>query len=83
VAAASFDHQALLELSAMRMPFGRYAGWLLLDLPEPYIVWLAGQGFPEDKLGGMLRSIYEIKVNGLEYLFESLRGNACNFNPNP
>ena len=68
-----FDHQKLLDLAAARMPFGKYAGQLLIDLPEPYVVWFAGQGFPEGPLGDMLRSIYDIKVNGLEYLFEPLR----------
>ncbi|BCR05660.1 hypothetical protein DESUT3_27290 [Desulfuromonas versatilis] len=68
-----FDHQALLELAATRMPFGKYAGRLLIDLPEPYVVWFAGQGFPEGKLGRMLQTVYEIKVNGLEFLFEPLR----------
>jgi hypothetical protein len=67
------DHQALLELAAMRMPFGKYAGRRLIDLPEPYVVWFARQGFPEGKLGDMLRTVYDIKVNGLEYLFEPLR----------
>lgn len=55
------------------MPYGRYAGWLLVDLPEPYVVWMAGQGFPAGKLGRQLQEIYEIKRNGLEYLFEPLR----------
>jgi uncharacterized protein (DUF3820 family) len=55
------------------MPFGKYRGRLLIDLPEPYVVWFARQGFPEGKLGRMLRIVYEIKVNGLEYLFEPLR----------
>ena len=64
---------ALLELAAARMPFGRYAGTRLIDLPEPYVVWFAQQGFPEGKLGAQLRAVYEIKVNGLEYLFEPLR----------
>jgi len=68
-----YDHRQLLELAAMRMPFGRYAGRRLIDLPEPYVVWFARQGFPEGKLGEMLRSVYEIKVNGLEYLFAPLR----------
>ena len=67
-----FDHSKLLELAAMRMPFGKYRGRLLVDLPEPYVVWFAGQGFPPGKLGDMLRTVYEIKVNGLEYLFEKL-----------
>ena len=67
------DPDELLSLAAMRMPFGKYQGRLLIDLPEPYVVWLANQGFPEGKLGMMLQAVYEIKANGLEYLFEPLR----------
>lgn len=66
-------HEKLLELAQMRMPFGKYSGWLLIDLPEPYVVWFSQQGFPKGKLGEMLQTIYEIKVNGLEYLFDPLR----------
>ena len=69
----SFDPNDLLELARTRMPFGKYAGRLLIDLPEPYVVWLAGKGFPKGKLGGMLSTIHEIKVNGLEFLFDPLR----------
>lgn len=67
------DNRNLLELARMRMPFGRYAGRLLIDLPESYVVWFAQEGFPKGKLGDMLRTVYEIKVNGLEYLFDPLR----------
>jgi uncharacterized protein (DUF3820 family) len=67
-----FDHAKLLELAATRMPFGKYKGRKLVDLPEPYVVWFAGQGFPPGKLGEMLQTVYEIKVNGLEYLFDKL-----------
>jgi uncharacterized protein (DUF3820 family) len=69
----SGDPSDLLALAAMRMPFGKYKGRLLIDLPEPYVVWFANKGFPEGKLGMMLRTVYEIKVNGLEYLFTPLR----------
>lgn len=69
---APFDHAKLLELSAMRMPFGKYKGRRLVDLPERYVVWFAQEGFPQGKLGDMLRTVYEIKVNGLEYLFKNL-----------
>jgi hypothetical protein len=72
--AVCVDYEALRELACMRMPYGRYSGRLLIDLPEPYVVWFSRQGFPEGKLGDMLRAVYEIKVNGLEYLFEPLRG---------
>jgi len=74
--APGFNHRALLELAEMRMPFGRYAGRRLIDLPEPYVVWFSQQGFPPGKLGEMLQSVYEIKVNGLEYLFEPLRNKS-------
>jgi len=69
----SSGHAALLELFESRMPFGRHKGLRLVDLPETYIVWFAGRGFPEGKLGRQLREIYEIKLNGLEYLFEPFR----------
>lgn len=69
----SGDPDELLALATMRMPFGRYRGRLLIDLPEPYVVWFANQGFPEGALGRMLQAVYEIKVNGLEYLFIPLR----------
>ena len=63
-----------LQLLVTReMPFGKYKGTLLCDLPEPYLVWFHTKGFPDGKLGGLLATIYEIKVNGLEYLLKPLR----------
>jgi len=70
------DRRAMVELAETRMPFGKYAGRRLIDLPEPYVVWFAQQGFPAGKLGELLRAVYEIKVNGLEYLFAPLRGRS-------
>ena len=67
------DPEVLLELAKARMPFGKYKDRRLIDLPEPYVVWLAQKGFPDGQLGDMLRMIYEIKINGLEYLFKPLR----------
>jgi uncharacterized protein (DUF3820 family) len=67
------DAALMLELAKMRMPFGKYKGRFLIDLPEPYVVWFSRKGFPPGKLGDMLRTVYEIKVNGLEYLFNPLR----------
>lgn len=68
-----FDHAQLLALAEMTMPFGKYRGRRLIDLPEAYVVWFAQKGFPKGRLGEMLAIVYEIKVNGLEYLFEPLR----------
>lgn len=69
----------LIALAEMRMPYGAHKGKLLIDLPEHYIVWMAGEGFPMGKLGEMLQTVYDIKVNGLEYLFEPLRKNKRNY----
>jgi len=72
-----FDPEAaradILKLANYRMPFGKYEGSLLIDLPEPYVVWFHSKGFPEGELGRMLGILYEIKVNGLETLFTPLK----------
>ncbi len=64
-------HQ-LVELANYRMPFGKYKGYLLVHLPEPYLVWYRGKGFPDGKLGMFLAMMHEIKVNGLEELLYPL-----------
>jgi uncharacterized protein (DUF3820 family) len=67
------DPKQLLKLAQYRMPFGKYANRLLIDLPEPYVIWFANKGLPSGELGKMLAIVHEIKVNGLEYLFDPLR----------
>jgi len=54
------------------MPFGKFEGTRLIDLPEPYVVWFKQQGFPRGKLGQQMALIYEIKANGLEKLIRPL-----------
>jgi uncharacterized protein (DUF3820 family) len=66
------DQQALLEAINQVMPFGKYAGRKLLQLPEPYLVWFHGKGFPEGKLGQQLALMYEVKLNGLESMLQPL-----------
>lgn len=66
------DPKMLLELARMPMPFGRYKGWRLIDLPEPYVVWFYNQGLPKGHLGELLGLLYEIKLNGLESLVRRL-----------
>ncbi len=67
------DPQLLLQLVKMKMPFGKYKDWLLCDLPVSYLEWFQRKGFPDGKLGILLQTIYEIKLNGLEYLLEPLK----------
>ena len=55
------------------MPFGKYKGVSLIDLPEPYVVWFHENGFPEGELGRLLGLLYEIKLNGLEHLVNEIR----------
>lgn len=55
------------------MPYGKYQGTILCNLPEPYLVWYHRKGFPKGKLGMLLNTIYEIKLNGLEYLLTPLK----------
>lgn len=67
------DPADLLKLAEAKMPFGKYAGTRLVDLPERYVVWFSQKGFPKGELGRMLKAVYEIKVNGLEYLFDPIK----------
>jgi uncharacterized protein (DUF3820 family) len=72
------DHQLLIQLTIIKMPFGKYKGTLLCDLPVSYLEWFEQKGFPEGKLGIQLQTIYEIKLNGLEYLLDPLRQRRSN-----
>ena len=65
--------QILIELANTRMPYGKYKGRFICNLPEPYLVWLKQKGFPQGKLGEQLCALYEIKSNGLGYLLKPLR----------
>jgi uncharacterized protein (DUF3820 family) len=57
----------------MQMPFGKYKGSLLCNLPVSYLEWFNRTGFPDGKLGMLLRTILEIKSNGLEYLLDPIK----------
>jgi len=66
------SRKEILELANMRMPFGKYEGKLLIELPENYLVWYQNKGFPKGKLGKQLAQMLEIKLNGLESLIYPL-----------
>ncbi len=67
------DPELLVQLVTMEMPFGKYKGIKLDDLPMFYLEWFQRNGFPKGKLGILLETIYEIKLNGLESLLEPLK----------
>ena len=66
------NQELLLESINQTMPFGKYKGRKLLELPEPYLVWFHKNGFPEGKLGQQLALMYEVKLNGLEVMLRPL-----------
>lgn len=69
------DQKYLVELAHTKMPYGKYKGYYLVELPEHYVVWYHNKGFPKGKLGEQLQLIYEIKSNGLEPLLRNIRKN--------
>ena len=70
------DKKFLIDLANMKMPYGKYQGRYLIDLPEYYVVWYHSKGFPKGKLGMMLGLVYELKLNGLEYLIREIKKNS-------
>ncbi len=68
------DPSLLQDIVTMKMSFGKYKGTLLCDLPEFYLNWFKRQGFPKGKLGILLETMYEIRLNGLTDLLKPLRG---------
>ncbi|MDG1804433.1 DUF3820 family protein [Flavicella sp.] len=67
------QQEYLKKLAHTRMPFGKFKGTYLIDLPEHYIVWYHNKGFPKGQTGDMLRLVYELKLNGLEHLIHKIR----------
>ncbi|MCE7065688.1 DUF3820 family protein [Dyadobacter sp. CY326] len=67
------DPALLKELLQYKMPFGKHKDMLIADLPVSYLEWFQRQGFPAGKLGMLLSTMYEIKINGLESLLYRLR----------
>lgn len=71
----NLQQKQLITLAHTKMPFGKYVGRYLIDLPEHYIVWYNNKGFPAGKLGEQLQLIYELKLNGLEDMIRKIRFN--------
>jgi len=67
------NQEYLIKLAHTKMPFGKYKGRDLINLPEHYIVWYNNKGFPKGQLGEMLQLVYELQLNGLEDLVRNIK----------
>lgn len=67
------NSEILIQLVQMKMPFGKYKDTLLCNLPVSYLEWFQRKGFPKGRLGILLATIYEIKLNGLEQLLQPIK----------
>ncbi len=67
------NQQKLIDLAHTKMPFGKYEGYYLIDIPEYYIVWYRNKGLPNGTLGEQLQLVYELKLNGLEDMIRNIR----------
>lgn len=67
------DSKILIEIVQTRMPFGKYKGTMICDLPVYYLEWMHSKGFPPGKMGMLLSSVYEIKVNGLNSILTMVK----------
>jgi uncharacterized protein (DUF3820 family) len=70
------DGKILIEILKMQMPFGKYKGTLLSDLPVSYLEWMHQKGMPAGKLGMMLSTVYEIKINGLTEILHTVKNSV-------
>lgn len=69
------DPKILQQLVTMKMPFGKYKGWLICNLPVTYLEWFHNKGFPSGKLGMLLETMHVIKINGLDDILKPLKRN--------
>lgn len=65
--------EILQELCNTKMPYGKHKDQWIIDLPISYLEWFNRKGFPKNKLGSQLATVYEIKLNGLDHIFSVIR----------
>lgn len=67
------NHEHLELLITREMPYGKYKGRLIADLPGHYLGWFAREGFPSGELGRLIALMYELDHNALTHLLDPLR----------
>ncbi|MEM7361176.1 MAG: DUF3820 family protein [Pseudomonadota bacterium] len=68
-----FTPEHLLKLAHWKMPYGKYQGRALIDLPEEYLFWFEKQGFPEGELGNLLKFCLDLKIEGLDSVVKPIK----------
>jgi uncharacterized protein (DUF3820 family) len=68
-----FDKEQILKLATIKMPFGKYSGRILIDLPEEYLLWFDKKGFPNGELGELLALCLTMKIEGLDEVIKPLK----------
>ncbi len=71
-----FSQEHLLKLARWKMPFGKYAGRVLIDLPEEYLFWFEKKGFPNGELGELLKFCLDLKIEGLDTIIKPLKNGS-------
>jgi len=72
------DSKILIEIVQTKMPFGKYKGTIISDIPISYLEWMHGQGFPPGKLGMLLSTVFEIRTNGLSEIITMVKRSLNN-----
>ena len=67
------EKEKLLKLANYKMPYGKYKGAFLYEIPLAYLLWFQKKGFPEGPLGHYMQQMLEIKHNGLEHLISKIQ----------
>lgn len=68
-----YDSSFLIHLVQARMPFGKYEGRYVTDLPVHYLEWFSREGYPNGQLGQYLATMYEIKTNGIDSILDPIK----------
>ncbi len=71
--AIGFNQEHLIKLAKWKMPFGKYSGTPLIDLPEEYLFWFQKKGFPQGELGELMKFSLDLKIEGLDSIIKPLK----------